>query len=94
MNQEVFDEYKEGIHRWNTRQDKRIELLEKTVEDLKSMSVSIEKLATNMQNMLDEQVNQGKRLENLESRDGDMWRSFIKYGLSALIGIVVGYFFN
>lgn len=94
MDNEAFVEYKEGIKRWNSRQDKRIELLENSVEDLKSMSISIEKLATNMQNMLNEQVNQGKRLESLEAKDGEMWRTVVKYVISALVGLAIGYLFK
>lgn len=36
------------------------------------MNVSIERLAVNMENMLKEQLQQGKRLEQLEARDGEL----------------------
>ena len=47
-----------------------------------------------MENMLKEQVSQGKRLETLKSRDGEMWRKVVGYVITTIIGIVVGYFFN
>ena len=47
-----------------------------------------------MENMLKEQVSQGKRLETLESRDGEMWRKGGGYVVTAVIGIVVGFLFK
>ena len=44
--------------------------------------------------MLKEQVEQGKRLEILESRDGEMWRKVISYAVTAIVGIVIGFIFK
>ena len=78
----------------NNRQNHRLEILEETVKQVASISTSVEKLALNMVNMLKEQVSQGKRLEMLESRDGDMWRKAVGYAVTAIIGIVLGYIFK
>lgn len=78
----------------NNRQNHRLETLEKTVEQIAAISTSVEKLALNMENMLKEQVNQGKRLETLESRDGEMWRKVVGYVVTAVVGIVVGFLFK
>lgn len=78
----------------NNRQNHRLEVLEETVKQVASISTSVEKLALNMENMLKEQVSQGKRLETLESRDGDMWRKAVGYAVTAIIGIVLGYIFK
>ena len=78
----------------NNRQNHRLEILEETVKQDASISTSVEKLALNMENMLKEQVSQGKRLETLESRDGDMWRKAVGYAVTAIIGIVLGYIFK
>lgn len=78
----------------NNRQNHRLESLEKTVEQVAAISTSVEKLALNMQHMLDEQISQGKRLATLESRDGEMWRKVVGYVATAIIGIVVGYIFK
>lgn len=50
----------------------------------------VEKLANNMESMANEQAKQGERLEALEGRDGEKWRTVVKYFLSAVIGLVVG----
>ena len=78
----------------NNRQNHRLESLEKTVEQVAAISTSVEKLALNMQHMLDEQISQGKRLATLENRDGEMWRKVVGYVATAIAGIVVGYIFK
>lgn len=78
----------------NDRQNHRLNGLERTVEQIASISVSVEKLATNMENMLKEQLSQGKRLETLESRDGDMWRKAVGYVVTTIIGVVIGILFK
>ena len=88
------EEFKKRLESWNNRQDKRIELLENSVKNLEKLSISIEKLATNMENMLKEQIDRGKRIEVLENRDGEMWRKVTGYIVTAIIGIVLGFIFN
>ena len=78
----------------NIRQNHRLSTLEETVKQVAAISTSVEKLALNMENMLKEQVNQGKRLETLESRDGEMWRKVVGYVVTAVVGIVVGFLFK
>ena len=47
-----------------------------------------------MESMVKEQEKQGKRLETLESRDGEMWRKAVGYVLTAILGIVIGFVFT
>jgi len=47
-----------------------------------------------MESMLKEQVRQGKRLEVLENRDGEMWRKLLSYAVTTVVGIIVGYIFT
>ena len=78
----------------NIRQNHRLNALEETIKQVAAISTSVEKLALNMENMLKEQVSQGKRLETLESRDGEMWRKVVGYVATAVVGIVVGFLFK
>ena len=71
-----------------------MELLEETIERLNALNTSIEKLAINMESMLKEQMRQGKRLEILENRDGEMWRKLLSYAATTIVGIIVGYIFT
>lgn len=88
------EEFRRRLEEENGRQDKRIELLEKNVERMGALTNSVEKLATNMESMVKEQEKQGKRLETLEGRDGEMWRKVTGYIITAVIGIVIGFIFT
>ena len=88
------EEFRRRMEEVHSRQNKRLENLERDMEDMKKINTSIETLAVNMKNMLDEQVRQGERLEVLESRDGEMWRKVTGYIITAVIGIVLGFLFT
>lgn len=88
------EEFRRRIDDENGRQNKRIELLEENNKRMETLNISIEKLAVNMESMLKEQLLQGKRLEILESRDGEMWRKIVSYILTAIIGVVIGFIFK
>lgn len=88
------EEFRKRLEEENKRQDRRIELLEDNVNKLGSLTTSVEKLATNMENMVKEQEKQGQRLETLESRDGEMWRKVVGYVVTAVIGIILGFVFT
>ncbi len=70
----------------DSRQNKRLDLLEENAREISALATSMEKLATNMEGMVKVQEQQGKRLETLESRDGELWRKAKWCILSALIG--------
>ena len=88
------EEFRRRIEEENKRQDKRIEILEENAKRIEGLNSSIEKLALNMENMLKEQLKQGKRLEVLEARDGEMWRKVVSYAITAVVGIVIGFLFK
>ncbi len=78
----------------NNRQNRRLEVLEENVREMSTLATSVEKLATNMEGMLKEQEKQGKRLETLESRDGEMWRKIVGYVVTTVLGILIGFMFR
>mgnify|MGYP001083462428 CR=1 FL=1 len=78
----------------NDRQNHRIAILEKSVQQISNLAASTEKLATNMENMLKVQEQQGKRLETLEGQDGEMWRKVTGYIITVVVGIVIGFIFT
>ena len=85
------EEFRRRMEEEHSRVNKRLEILEENTEKLNKLNTSIEKLAMNMESMLKEQMQQGKRLAVLEKQDGEMWKTTIKYVLSAVIGIAIGY---
>ena len=87
-------EFKEGLKQEDQRQNARILILEKTVRQINDLTLSVQKLATNMESMLLKQMEQGRRLEELEKQDGEMWREAKRYIVMTLIGAVIGYCLN
>ena len=78
----------------NNRQNKRIEQLEDTVnqivvQQLTTLTGTIQALKTSVDNTIKEQAAIGERVKKLEDKDGDMWRTAVKYVLSAVLGGVV-----
>lgn len=94
VSMEVHEEFAKRMEEEHTRQNKRIDNLEKTVKEYYKLSTSVEKLAMSVQTMVTEQQKQGERLETLESRDGEMWRKIVGYMATAIVGIVVGFIFT
>lgn len=88
------EEFRKRLEEENKRQDKRIELLEENVREMGVLTTSVEKLAQSMECMVKEQEKQGKRLEVLEGRDGEMWRKVVGYIATAVIGIILGFVFT
>lgn len=87
-------EHEEFVRRMdeaNSRQSKRLEILETDVRQIGTLTTAVEKLAFSMENMVREQMKQGERLNELESRDGKMWRKVTSYIITAVVGAVVCY---
>lgn len=88
------EEFAKRIEEENHRQNRRIEILEKNMQQLASLTSSVEKLAYSIKGMVKEQESQGNRLEKLESKDGEKWRSVSSYVITVIIGLVLGYIFQ
>lgn len=85
------EEFRRRMEEEHSRVNRRLEMLEENTEKLNKLNTSIEKLAVNMESMLKEQVQQGKRLSVLENRDGEKWRSVVGYVITLIVGLAVGY---
>ena len=66
------------------------DVVEKEKENSKIVN-AVNKLAINMEMMFKEQQEQGERLDKLEARDGEKWRSLAKNVAIAVISAVIGY---
>ena len=88
------EEFRKRLDDENKRQDRRISDLEDSVKEMTALTSSIERLAANMESMVKEQEKQGKRLEALESRDGEMWRKIVGYVVTAVVGALLGFVFT
>ena len=75
------------------RLHRRIEVVEDKVEEIGTLTTSVASLAKSVEQMCKEQAAQGKRLETLEGRDGELWRKATGYVLTTIISIIVGFVF-
>ena len=75
----------------NSRQNARIGELEEQQKQITSLTISVEKLAVNMESMLRELSAQGNRLKVLENRDGEMWRKVVGCAITTLAGAIIGF---
>lgn len=73
------------------RLEDRIDKLEAVVEELRSLTLSVEKLANSVKMMVDKQNAQETRLDEIDARDGEKWRTLIRYLVTGVVGAIVGY---
>lgn len=90
----VHNEYARRMDDEHKRQNKRITDLETKVEDIGSLTASVESLARSVEQMAKAQEKQNDRLEELEGRDGEMWRKVIAYATTFIVGAVLAFIFS
>lgn len=80
----------ERLHDEDKRQNRRIDQLEENIKVIQELTISVHTLAHDMKQMLDEQREQGTRLDKLEQEPANAWKTVKSTLLTALIGTVVG----
>lgn len=68
----------------------RVKDLEKESQSTHSLVLSVNKLAINMENMLEEQKEQGKRLKKLEDEPAERWSSMKRTAFTTIVSVVAG----
>lgn len=81
--------FKELLEAENTRQNARLDDLEAMVHQINSLTVSVEKLAMGMDNMVKELSVQSGRMAKLEGRDGENWKKVVGALITGIIGGLV-----
>ena len=71
--------------------NKRRGILEATVDKIGNLTVSVERLAMSVQTMAGELKAQGDRIEKVEGRDGEKWRTVTSHILTAIVGAIVAW---
>ena len=88
-----FDEFKARLEDQKKRWDRRLDILEKKSDENNKLTTSVAELAQSVKTLTVEMERHGRRLDTIEKRDGEMWRKFIGYVMTALITAIVTYFF-
>lgn len=87
----VHEEYAKRMEAEHTRQNKRLSALEEKVEDIGSLTASVESLAKSIEQMAKAQEKQGKRLEVLEQKPSKRWETFVDKVVWAVCAAVIAY---
>lgn len=83
------NEFAQRMEDEHHRQNRRITLLEDNIKITQGLTLSVEKMAINMECMLKEQKKQGERLEILEGVPKKNWDSF-KFAIIGALGTAIG----
>ncbi len=88
---DVFDARLARVDDENSRQNQRLELLEKNSASLNDLVVSVKELAMSVKQMQEELKRQGQRLEAIEKEPAEKWKKFTWLVVTAVAGAVVGF---
>ena len=82
------DEFARRIDEEEARQNKRISTLEEAVKNQNKMSLAVEKMAINMEQMLKELKKHGEELDELKNAPIKKWNTVVTAILSAIGGAI------
>lgn len=88
------EEFCKRVEEEDHRQNKRLEILEEQTKQFTDLVLSVRELAQSVKQIAETQKMQGEKLDELENRDGEMWRRVSGYVITAIIGLVLGCLFN
>lgn len=86
------EEFAKRIDDENVRQNHRIASLEKNVDEIHKISISVEKMAFSLESMSKELSKQGERLDEIEKEPAEKWNKAVWVVISVLITAAVTYF--
>lgn len=89
ISRKEHEEFARRMEDEHKRVNHRLSDLEDTVRQIGELTASVEKLALSVESMAKSQTKQEDRLEELESRDGKMWRKVSGYVLTTVIGAIL-----
>ena len=88
---DVFDARLARVDDENSRQNQRLELLEKNSASLNDLVVSVKELAMSVKQMQEELKRQGQRLEAIEKEPAEKWKKFTWLIVTGIVGAVLGF---
>lgn len=91
LRREVHEEFAGRMEDEHKRINHRLGKVEETIGEINRLTLSVQSLAESVQRMCKEQERQSERLQTLEDRDGDNWRTLMKYLLTGITGALAGF---
>jgi len=89
---EVHTEFAKRIEAEDTRQNKRIELIEQKQAQISELVASVKVLAANVESIAKEINEQGLRLKEIEGRPAKRWETLVGCIITALVSAAITYF--
>lgn len=80
----------ERLHDEDKRQNRRIDQLEENIKVIQELTISVHTLAHDMKQMLEEQKDQGERLDKLEQEPANTWKTVKTTIITAIISAAAG----
>ena len=71
--------------------ENRIDRVEAVSEEIRNLTLSVERLAITVENLVKTAESNDSRIKALEEKDGEMWRSIVRYAITAAASFVIGY---
>jgi len=71
--------------------ENRIDKVEAVVDEIRNLTLSVERLAITVENLVKRDEINESRIKALEEKDGEMWRSIVRYTITAVASFVIGY---
>lgn len=88
---EVHKEYARRMEDEHKRQNDRITALEEKVEDIGTLTASVQSLAKSVEQMAKAQEKQGKRLETLEQKPAKRWEAIVEKAILVIVTALITY---
>ena len=91
ITREEHEEFRRNMENEHKRASKRIEAVEEETKQIYPLVTSIERLAVIVDNIEQNQQTYVEKVETLNNRDGNLWRSLVSSLVSALAGGFAGF---
>ncbi len=88
------NEFVRRIDEEHSRTNQRLKNLEEQTKQMTDIALSVKELAISVKQMAETQKSHGEKLEQLENRDGELWRKVSSYVITAIVGAVVCFIFT
>ena len=85
------NEYAKRMEDEHERQNARIKELEEDYKQYHELALAISKLADSVDSLCKKQDTHGKRLDALESHDGEMWRKVTSHVVLAIVSAIAAF---
>lgn len=72
--------------------EEQLKQLQTISESIQNLTISVNQMATNMEHMIDEQKNQGEKIQNLEDEPANNWKSVKATAITSVVSAIVGAF--